>query len=101
MTYEAVEHRIMDFGMRAPWKGNLGSAIAPVGKVVETAGGVRGSTDNFDRPERIDDLDFLPPLEGAAQKPGGYIWKAVSEHQQLGGWIGRDLWQSSLHLRMM
>ena len=66
-AYEAVEHRIMDF-RRAPWKGNLANAIAPVGKVVETAG-VRASI-NFDRPERID-LDFLPPLEAAAQKPGG------------------------------
>ena len=31
---------------------------------------VRSST-NFDRSERID-LDFLPPLEAAAQKPAGY-----------------------------
>ena len=31
---------------------------------------MRSST-NFDRPERID-LDFLPPLEAAAQKPAGY-----------------------------
>ena len=68
-AYEAVEHRILDF-RRAPWMmGNLANAIAPVGKMVETAG-VRAST-NFDMPERID-LDFLPPLEAAAQKPGGY-----------------------------
>ena len=40
---------IMNF-RRAPWKGNnLANAIAPVGKVVETAG-VCSST-NFDRPE--------------------------------------------------
>ena len=67
-AHEDAGQMIMDF-RRAPWKGNLANAIAPVGKVVETAG-VRSST-NFDRPERID-LDFLPPLGAAAQKPGGY-----------------------------
>ena len=29
------------------------------------------SSTNFDRPER-NDQDFLPPLEAAAKKPGGY-----------------------------
>ena len=72
----------MDF-RRAPWKGNLANATAPVSKVVETAG-VRSST-NFDRPERID-LDFLPPLGAAAQKPGGYRKLSYSISSLLVDW---------------
>ena len=68
-AHEEAHQRILGF-RRAPWKGNLANAIAPTRRLVETAG-VRSST-NFDRPERIY-LDFLPPLEGAAQKPAGYI----------------------------
>ena len=74
---------------RAPWKVNLANAIAPVGKVVETAG-VRSST-NFDRPERIDLLDFLPPLGAAAQKPGGYR-KLSYSIIPAAWWIGGSLW---------
>ena len=74
---------------RAPWKVNLANAIAPVGKVVETAG-VRSST-NFDRPERID-LDFLPPLGAAAQKPGGYRKLSYSICPSAAWWIGGSLW---------
>ena len=81
-AHEDAGQMIMDF-RRAPWKGNLASnAIAPVGKVVETAG-VRSST-NFDRPERID-LDFLPPLAGGSSAEARRLQEAVLLHQQLGG----------------
>ena len=81
-AHEDAGQMIMDF-RRAPWKGNLANAIAPVGRVVETAG-VRSST-NFDRPERID-LDFLPPLGAAAQKPGGYSRKLSYSISSLVDW---------------
>ena len=70
-AHEEVQQRILGF-RRAPWKGNLANAIAPTRRLVETAG-VRSFT-NFDRPERIY-LDFLPPLEGAAQKSACYSRK--------------------------
>ena len=74
----------MDF-RRAPWKGNLAYTIAPVGKVVETAG-VRSPT-NFDRPPERIYLDFLPPLGAAAQqKPCGYRTHAIRK-----GWESRLL----------
>ena len=71
IAHEEVQQKILGlFIRRAPWKGHLANAIAPTGRLVETAG-VRSST-NFDRPERID-LDFLPPLEAdAAHISGGY-----------------------------
>ena len=70
-AHEEVQQRILGFRF-PPWKGNLANAISPTGRLVETAGvrSARPST-NFDRPERID-MDFLPPLEAAAQKPAGY-----------------------------
>ena len=60
--------RIPYEGSRGPWKGNLANAIAPSGRLVVTTASVR-SSNNFERPERID-LDFLHPLAAAAQKPG-------------------------------
>ena len=74
-AHEEVQQKILSFRRPRPWKGSLANDIAPTGRLVEerspavqTAG--EHSSTNFDRPERID-LDFVPPLEAAAQKAAG------------------------------
>ena len=91
-AHEDVQRRILGLFRRAPWKDNQpGQRHCPDWQV---AGGdsmcalFYSTRTNFDRPERIDILDVLPPLEAAAQKPSGGSRKLAYFMRSLVCWMG-------------